>query len=106
MNRIVRKYLVCIIFSFDLFVLVWLSEILRNIVLAVSSGWSSGIFILMAYSALIFFLFVFGIVPSVLLVMWLLSPFPIRKLLAGQFGLTEKSLDKKKNLKPKKNSVS
>lgn len=95
MNKIVRKYVVCLVFSFDLFVLVWLSEILRNMTLAISSGWSSGISVLMLYSALIFFLFVFLLVPSILLAMWLLSPIPIRKLLV-QFGLTEKSLDKKK----------
>lgn len=94
-ESIFRKWLLCLVFSFDLFILVWLSEILRNIVLAVSSGWSSGIFVLMAYSALIFFLFVLGIVPLVLLSIWFLNPLIIKKLFMT-FGLTEKSIKKKK----------
>jgi len=98
MNRIIRKYLVCLIFSFDLFVLVWLSEILRNIVLAVSSGWSSGILVLMLYSVLISFLFVFGIIPLALLSLWLINPLLIKKLFMT-FALTEKSLDRKKKSK-------
>lgn len=95
MNRIIKKYLVCLVFSFDLFLLVWLSEILRNITLAVASGWSSGIAVLMVYSALIFFGFVFGIIPIALLGIWFYNPLVLKNLLST-FGLTEKSLDKKK----------
>jgi hypothetical protein len=94
MNQIIKKYVICLIFSVDLFVLVWLSEILRNIVLAMSAGLNSGIFTLVLFSVEIFFLFVFGIVPLILLSMWLISPIPVRKLLV-QFGLTEKLFDKK-----------
>ena len=99
MNQIIKKYVICLIFSFDLFVLVWLSEMLRPIVLAVSSGLTSGIPLLIAYVSGIFFLFVFGIIPAILLAMWLISPIPIKKLLV-QFGLNEKLLDKK----PKKDN--
>lgn len=100
MNRTVKRYFVCLIFSFDLLVLVWLSEILRNITLAVASGWSSGIAVLMAYSVLILFLFVFGIVPLSVLGLWLISPLAIKKLLVT-FGLSEKVLDKKRKTEDK-----
>ena len=78
-----------------MFLLVWLSEILRDIMLAVSAGWSSGIFVLMAYSVFIFFLFVFGIIPIILLAMLRVSPDIMRNIFST-VGLTEKSLDKKK----------
>lgn len=96
MNRIVRKivgkYKSCVLFSFLLFVIVWLSEILRDIMLAVSSGWSSGIPILMAYSAFVFFFFVFGIIPLILLGLGE----RMRKALLGTLNIDEELLDKKK----------
>ena len=96
MNQILKKYVLCLIFSVDLFVLVWLSEMLRNVVLAISTGLNSGLPLLIAYGLGIFSLFVFGIVPSVLLVLWLINPLIIKKLLV-QFGLTEDiSEDKEK----------
>lgn len=96
MKSVFRKYFVCLIFSFDLLILVWLSEILRDIMLAAASGWSSGVAILMAYSLSILSLFVFGIVPLTVLGLWYMNPLAIRKLLVT-FGLSEKMLDKKKS---------
>ncbi len=93
MNQTLKKYGVCLIFSFDLFVLVWLSEMLRPVVLAVSTGFTSGIPFLITYVSAIFFLFVFGIIPTILLAMWFISPIPIKKLLV-QFGLNEKLFDR------------
>lgn len=95
-RKMVRKYLLCLVFSFDLFILVWLSEILRVIVLAVASGWSSGIAVLMTLSVLVFFGFVFGIIPIILLCMWFVNPLIVKNILTT-VGLTEKSLDKKKD---------
>jgi hypothetical protein len=43
----------------------------------------------------IFLLWIFGIVPAILLSVWLINPLSIKKLLST-FDLTEKSLDKKK----------
>ena len=97
---IMKKFFICIIFSLTLFILVWLSEILRYITMAVASGWTSGIPWLMAYSALIFFLFVFVIVPSVVLAMWMINPYVVKKLLST-FELSEELLEKKpKETKP------
>ena len=98
MKEIFRKYLLCVFFSFVLFVVVWLSEILRDIVLAVSAGWSSGIVILMLYSVFIFFLFVFGIVPLCLLSLFLFAPKLMRRFFAT-LGVTEDLLEKKKTKK-------
>jgi hypothetical protein len=78
-----------------LLVLVWLSEILRNVTLAVASGWSSGIAVLMAYSVLTLLLFAFVIVPLTVLSLWSINPLVIKKLFVT-FGLSEKMLDKKR----------
>lgn len=91
-GKIVRRYKSCVLFSFLLFVIVWLSEILRYIMLAVSSGWSSGIPILMAYSVLAFFSFVFGFIPLILLGLGE----RMRKALLGTLNIDEELLDKKK----------
>jgi len=85
-----------VIFSLDLFLLVLLSEILRYIALGVSTGITSGIPILIAYSVVIFFLFVFGILPLTLFGLWLVNPLVIKKLLV-QFGLSEGSLNREKD---------
>jgi len=90
-RKIVGKYYPCVLFSFLLFIIVWLSEILRDIMLAMSSGWSSGIPILMAYSAFVFFLFVFGIIPLILLGLGE----KMRKALLGAFNIDEELLEKK-----------
>lgn len=91
-RKIVKAYPSCVLFSFLLFIIVWLSEILREVMLDMSSGWSSGIPILMGYSVLIFFAFVFGIVP---LVVWGLGE-KMRKALLGAFNIDEELLEKKK----------
>ena len=99
MNQYIKKYFICIVFSLDLFILVLLSEILRNVMLAVSTGLNSGMMLLIAISAGFFFAFIFIIIPSILLVMWIANPMVTKNLLV-QFGLTEKLFDKKS----KKNS--
>jgi len=90
-NGIVRKYIVCLFFSFDLLLLVWLSEMIRMMIVEITSG--SNPYTLSNLS--IFLLWIFGIVPAILLSVWLINPLSIKKLLST-FDLTEKSLDKKK----------
>ena len=97
---IFRKWLLCLFLSFILFIIVWFSEIFHNIVLAVSSGWSSGIFVLMLFSVAVFFLFVFGIVPLCLLSLLLIYPKLMKKFFAA-FGVTEELLEKKKKKEDK-----
>ena len=94
MNQYLKKYSICIIFSVDLFVLVWLSEMLRYVVMAMSTGLNSGITPLIIFSIEIFFAFVFVIVPSFLLIMWIINPLVIKRLFV-QFGLTERIFNKK-----------
>src|SRR5208337_1778943 len=94
MNQTMKKYIICLIFSFDLFVLVWLTEMLTPIIHAIATGLTSGIPFLVAYVTGVFFLFVFGLIPLILLVMWAVSPVPIKKLLV-QFGLNEELFNKK-----------
>jgi len=65
---------------------------LRSIIIAMASGGYN----LLTMSVLI--LFVFGIIPLFLLSMWFYNPLVVKNLLAT-FGLTEKSLDKKKEKK-------
>jgi len=95
MNGIVRKYLLCVVFSFLLFVIVWLSEMLRYIVTVLASAMSSGVFVLNLFGVYIFFLFVFGIVPLCLLPLLLMNP-KLMKAFFATFGVTEELLDKKK----------
>ena len=92
MNRTVKKYLVCLFFSFDLLILVWLSEMLRSIIMATASGGYN------LSTVSVFILFVFGIIPLFLLGMWFYNPLVVKNPLAT-FGLAEKSLDKKKEKK-------
>ncbi len=98
MNRVVRNYLLCLFFSFLLFIVVWLSEMLRYIVEALASAMSSGVLILNLFGVFIFFLFVFGIVPLCLLPLFLFAPKLMRKFFAT-FGVTEDLLEKKKTKK-------
>jgi len=95
MKGIVRKYMLCAVFSFLLFVIVWLSEMLRYIVTALASAMSSGVFVLNLFGVYIFFLFVFGIVPLCLLPLLLIYP-KLMKAFFATFGVTEEVLDKKK----------
>lgn len=92
-REFVKKWLVCLIFSFELFVLVWLTELMSNIVHALASGIGSGIFWLGMGVIEFFFLVVFGFVPVALLAMWLINPTVIDGIFS-QFQLTDKTLDK------------
>jgi hypothetical protein len=94
-RELVKKYLMCVLFSFLLFVIVWLSEMLRYIVTALALAMSSGVFVLNLFGVYIFFLFVFGIVPLCLLPLLLIYP-KLMKAFFATFGVTEKLLDKKK----------
>jgi hypothetical protein len=93
-REFLKKWIICLIFSVELFVLVWLTEIMSNIISTLSLGLNSGIFWLGMSVTEFFFLIVFGFVPIALLAMWLINPAIVNGILA-QFQLTEKSLDKK-----------
>lgn len=97
-KEFIKKWIICLVFSFELFLLVWLTELMTNIVNALATGLNSGIFWLGMTVIEFFFLVVFGIVPLALLAMWLINPTIVSHLI-GQFGLTEKLLDKKKTKK-------
>lgn len=94
MKSIFRKYVVCLFFTFDLLLIVFFSEMLDRMIIGLAS--SSNPYSLLNIS--VFILLIFGIIPTTLLGMWLLNPFAIEKLLST-FGLTEKSLEKKKKRK-------
>ena len=99
------KYLEClmfsIIFSFLLFLLVWLSEIDSKIVNALSLAMSSGVFVLDMFAGIFFLLFVFVMIPLIVFMMWCFNPSLVEALFAA-VGLTEEvrakilRLDKKK----------
>jgi hypothetical protein len=101
-RKIVRKYLLCLAFSFLLFVVVWLSEMLRYIVTTLGLAMSSGILVLNLVGVYIFFLFVFGIVPLCLLPLLLIYP-KLMKAFFATFGVTEELLDKRKTKKEERN---
>ena len=98
MRNIVRKYILCLSFSFLLFIVVWLSEMLRYIADAVAAAMSSGVLVLNLFGVFIFFLFVFGIVPLCLLSLLLISP-KLTRAFFSTFGVTEELLEKKKTKK-------
>jgi hypothetical protein len=102
MKDIIRKWVLCMLFSFLLLVVVWLSEILRNTVDAVASALSSGVLVLNLFGVFIFFLFVLVIVPLCLLSLWLVYP-KLMKSFFATFGVTEELLEKKKTKKEQKN---
>lgn len=99
-----KKYVMCLAFSVLLLVIVLLSEILRNLVLAVSSAMSSGIFILNLLSWYVLMSFVFLIIPLFLLASLLINPKLMEAFLAT-FGVTEELLDKKKKNEAKKEQL-
>jgi len=84
-----KKYILCLVFSFSLFIIVWLSEMLRLVIMDIVPNPYS------LANILYFFFMVFGAVPFSLLVLWIINPFLVSKILET-FGLTEESLEKKK----------
>jgi hypothetical protein len=74
---------------------VWLSEILRDVVLAVASAVSSGIFILNVVGFYVLISFVFVIIPLTVLFLFLLNP-KVMKAFFATFGVTEELLEKEK----------
>jgi hypothetical protein len=95
MNQYVKKYFICLLFTVDLTLLILLSEILRLVLISSSQSLTSGNIYLIAVGSLFLLLFMLLIIPLILLVMWILNPLAMKKLLV-QFGLNEKTLDKKK----------
>lgn len=91
-----KKYVVCVIFSIDLLVLVWISEILRSLMMAFASTitLTNVTLIPLLASLFVLIMFLFGFIPLSLLIVWSLNPLAIKKLFAT-FALTEKSLDKR-----------
>jgi hypothetical protein len=82
---------VCLFFTFDLLLIVFFSEMLDRMIIGLAS--SSNPYNLLDMS--VFILTIFGIIPLSLLSIWLINPLAVKKLLST-FGLSEKSLDKKK----------
>jgi len=74
LKQIARRWFVCIIFGFDLVVLVALSEALRS----VYSNW------------VLLVVWIFVLVPFILVTLWYANPYAIKKLLTT-FGLGEES---------------
>jgi hypothetical protein len=103
MNQYLKKYFICLIFTVDLTLLVLLSEILRYVMTASSQGITSGNIYLIGFGSFLLLAFMMVIIPLTLLLMWILNPLAMKKLLI-QFGLNEKSLDKKRveNKEPEK----
>ncbi len=95
MNQYVKKYFICLLFTVDLTLLVLISEILRLVLVSSSQILTSGNIYLIAVGSLFLLLFMLLIIPLILLVMWILNPLALKKLLV-QFGINEKTLDKKK----------
>lgn len=79
-----KRWFICIVFGFDLLILVALSEVIRNIFVGLSpnsfdlSNW------------LILFFWIFLLVPLFIMPLWYFSPFAIKKLLVT-FGLSDES---------------
>lgn len=92
LKGLAKKYVLCLFFSFALFIVVWLSEMLRLTIMDIVPNPYS------LANILYFFFMVFGVVPSILFVLWLINPLVVSTILKT-FDLTEKSLEKKK---PKK----
>jgi len=99
----IKKWIICLIFSVELFIVVWLTQLMTAIISALSTGLTSGIFWLGMDVTEFFFLIVFGFVPLVLLSMWLLNPTLLNGIMS-QFGLSEKLLGKEKEKKEAKDN--
>ena len=97
-----KRWFICVVFGFDLLILVALSEVIRNIFV----GLSPNTFDLGNWVILFFLIFL--VVPLFIIPLWYFSPFAIKKLLVT-FGLSdespiiEKTAPKKKEENIKKN---
>jgi hypothetical protein len=94
-NQYLKKYFICVLFTIDLTLLVVFSEILRYVTTSASLGVTSGNAYFIAFGVFVLFAFMFIIIPLSLLIMWIFNPLALKKLLI-QFGLNEKTLDRKK----------
>lgn len=83
-----EKWAICLVFSFGLFILVWLSEMFRLMIMDISPNpYTLG-------NILYFFLMVFVVVPFCLFSLWLINPFVVKKLLKS-LGMSEESEEDK-----------
>jgi len=90
---IAKKYVTCVIFSLDLFILVIFSEMIRSTIMSFASSGS-------LFSISISLLLVIVLIPAFLLITWLYNPIAVKRLL-WTFGLTERSLNKKRETEDK-----
>ena len=91
MNRtknLVKKFLICLILSFDLFLIVYFSEVF----IAMIHDIKSNPFTLP--NILYFFFIVFGVVPFSLWVLWIINPLVMNKI-TETFGLGEENKENK-----------
>jgi hypothetical protein len=79
-----KRWFICVIFGFDLLILVALSEVVRNIFV----GLTPNTFNLGNW--LVLFFWIFLLVPLFILPLWYTTPYAIKKLLVT-FGLSEES---------------
>ena len=93
MKRIAKRYMASLIFSFDLLVLVLLSEVLRLMIVDLSSNYSM-------LNILVFNLLLFVLIPLTILFIWYVNPFATNKLLST-FGLTEELPEKEEKIPEK-----
>lgn len=90
-----KRWFLCVVFGFDLLILVALSEVVRNIFV----GLAPNTFDLGNW--VILFTLIFLLVPLLLLPLWYVTPYAIKKLLVT-FGLSEEApLEKKTEEKEK-----
>ena len=83
-----KKFLICLVLSFSLFLIVYFSEIFVAMIHDIKSNPYT------LPNILYFFLIVFGIVPFSLWILWIINPFLIEKILET-FGLGEEEKESK-----------
>jgi len=94
-----KRWFLCVVFGFDLLILVMLSEAIRNMILGLSPDSSS----LGNWVTLFFWVFI--MIPLILVPLWYLSPYAVKKLLIT-FGLSEETtIVEKPNIKESKKTM-